>query len=225
MSRIIHIFPRLGLAGLAATFFTSPVVFALSDPSLLPEGREAIEIRSGERNPFAVQIVQEKGAAEPSATEGLSEEARIRRILGTLRVTGATMGPGKKQALMGSLIVKPGDTLPALLNNQSEVLKVLSLENGIITLVFHERDPSAEPRRIMVPVNLRPTVTQFLFGEAVENLAQIDLKGRSTLPPLTNPAVTEVLSGSQASEVQGLTEREVTLMGVVHDAKPQQEEE
>ena len=193
--------------------------------SLRPDGREAIEIQSGERNPFAVQIVQDKGPAETSPTEGLSEEARIRRILGTLRVTGSSQGEDRTKVLMGSLIVKPGDTLPPLIQNQSERIKVLSLEDGMLTLVFMERDPMAEPRRMVVPIDMKPAVTQFLFGEAVENLAQIDQKGRSALPPLTNPSVTEVLSGSQESEVQGLTDREVSLMGVVHDAKAPKKQE
>lgn len=214
------------LAALASSFLAAPALLAAGEPPQRPDARETIELRSGERNPFAVQIVEEKATTEPSSSEGLSEEARLRRIFGNLRASGTSVGPDKGQkAMLGSLIVKPGDVLPPLLGNQAEILEVLSIQDSLVTLVFHERDPSAEKRRIVVPVNMRPTVSQFLFGEAVEALAQIDQKGRSALPALQSAAVTEVLGGGQASEVQGLTEREIQLMGVVRDAKDRQQEE
>lgn len=225
MSRTSHQRTHTGLISLTAILAASAGLFAAKDPALLPDGRESIEIRTGERNPFSVQIVQEKGPVEPSETEGLSEEARIRRILGALRVTGASLGPGRMQAMLGSMIVRPGDQLPPLIQNQSERLNVLSFEDGLITLAFVERDPSAEARRIVIPVKMKPTVTQFIFGEAVESLVQIDSKGRSALPALDNPAVIQVLSGSQKTEVHSLTERDVNLMGVVQDAKAQDKQE
>ncbi len=188
---------------------------AATDSALFPDGRETIALRPGERNPFTQQVVQE--AQTTAAPETASEESRLRRILRTIKISGVSGGNGKFQALLGSLILKPGNTLPPLINNQSEQLRVAAVDSRSLTLAFVERDPSADPRQIVLPIGIKPDVTQFLYGEAVEDLIKLDQKGQSTLPPIENPEVAKILKDSQDVDLNNMTDRGVKLMGVVHD--------
>jgi hypothetical protein len=196
---------------------------AASDSLVYPDGRQILEIRSNERNPFAQQIVEPMStAANPQ--EGASEEARLRRIFRAVKVNGLSGTPGKRQILLGSLILKPGIILPPLINNQSEVLRVVSLDEDSMLLEFVEKDPSVDPRKITLPFDLKPEVTQFLYGEAVEELAQIGSKGQAKMPPLASPAVDQIVKGSQDAELQNMTDRDVKWMGVVHDDQAQKKD-
>ncbi|MEI6032697.1 MAG: hypothetical protein WCS65_00270 [Verrucomicrobiae bacterium] len=121
---------------------------------------------------------------------------------------------------MGSLIIKPGDTLPALISNQSEKLKVESVDKAAITLVFVEKDGSAGARRIRISSSLKPEVSQFLYGEAVEkvtkSLPKIPLELKSPDVSFTQP-VDLLLQSRQALEVKKIDEKAV--MGGGQDAK------
>jgi len=189
---------------------------AASESLLYPDGRQVLDVRSNERNPFVQQLV-EPSSTTTSPQEGASEEARLRRILKAVKISGGASKSGHRQLLLGSLILKPGVILPPLLSNQSEALRVISVDDSSLTLEFVEKDPSSDARKILIPFDLKPEVTQFLYGEAVEELAQIGPRGQTKMPPLTAGGVTEILKGSQDAELQNIADRDVKLMGVVHD--------
>lgn len=188
---------------------------AASESLLYPDARQVLEVRGNERNPFIQQIAEPTSVAAPQ--EGVTEEARIRRILRAVKISGVSGSPGNRQLLLGSLILKPGFVLPPLLNNQAEVLRVVSVDESSITLEFVEKDPAADARKVVLSFDLKPEVNQFLYGEAVEELAQIGPKGQPKMPPLTAGGVTEILKGSQDAELQNIADRDVKLMGVVRD--------
>ncbi len=190
---------------------------ALSDPSLFPDGRQRVELRSSERNPFTQQIAVQ---AAPTVTqEGATEESKLRKIFRAMKINAVSGAEGEKRVLLGSLILKPGSTLPPIFRNQFEALRVLSIDDTAIVLAFVERDPTVEPRQIVLPFAIKPTVSQVMLGEAFEELAKIGPSGRIEAPPLTHPGVNDFLAGSRAADLRNMADREVQMMGVVTNAE------
>lgn len=204
----------------ALTFFALLCPLSLqasSDPSLLPDGRQRVELRPSERNPFAQQIVAQETPS--SAQEGTSEESRLRRILRAMKINGVSGAQDGKRILLGSLILKPGSTLPPILKDQFEVLRVLSVEDSSIVLTFVERDSTMEPRKIVLPFMIKPVVSQMKFGEAFEELTKVGPSGRIEAEPLSHPGVEDFLKGSREADLRNLADRDVQMMGVVTNAE------
>lgn len=207
------------IGGLGAAFLilSPPAVLAAADALLFPDGRQTVEVRPNERNPFGQQVAPEVQSTSAGTQEAVSEESRLRRILRALKISGVSGQGSSRRALIGSLILKPGDPLPPLITNQAESLRVAAVDDSQVILEFIERDPAAESRKIILFYGLQPTVAQFLFGEAVEELAQIGAKGQSQMPALTSPRVTEILQKAQDAELKSLVDRNVRMMGVIDD--------
>lgn len=186
-------------------------------PSLMPDERVTIELRPNERNPFTQTTVQDRVGATPD--DSASEEARLRRILRAVKIAGVSGSRGEFRALLGSIIVRPGDTLPPIIDNQSEVLRVVTVDEAMLTLAFVERDPTVDIRKIELPIAMKPVVSQFVYGEAVESLLQISQKGAPKLPALDSPEVSEFLKNSQALDLRNVADRNVKMMGGVRDAE------
>lgn len=194
-----------------------PNLCSASDSTLLPDGRQKVELKPAERNPFIQQIVEETAQANPQA--GTSEESHLRRIFRAIKLGGISGKTGKKQALLGSLIIKPGDILPPLLKNQFEVLRVVSVDDSAIVLGFVDKDSQASVRQIVIPFNMKPTVSRVMYGEAFEELTKVDANGKIDAPPLTNPGVDDFLKGSMETDLKNVTERDVKMMGVGSNAE------
>lgn len=205
-----------GLSAAALVLF-APAALAAGDKLLFPDGRQALEVRPGERNPFGQQIAPEVQSTTAGTQDTVSEESRLRRILRALKISGASSQGSSRRILIGSLILKPGDPLPPLITNQAESLRVLSVDESQVILEFIDKDPTAETRKITLFYALDPTVSQFLFGEAVEELAQIGAKGQAQIPTLTSPAVSEILQKAEAAELKNLVDRNIRMMGVIQD--------
>jgi len=190
---------------------------AANDPSLFPDGRQRAELRPQERNPFAQQAAIEEAPANPQ--EGASEEARLRRILRAMKIGGVSGSTDQRHVLLGSLILKPGTTLPPILKNQSETLRVLSVGDGSIVLAFVERDPSVPARQIALPLGIKPEVTQLMFGEAFEALTKVGPSGRVEAPPLTIQGAEDFLQSSKEANLRNMADRDVQMMGVITNAE------
>ncbi|MEI8310935.1 MAG: hypothetical protein WCH98_09280 [Verrucomicrobiota bacterium] len=198
---------------------------AASDPSLFPDGRQRAELRPQERNPFAQQITVEEAPANPQ--EGASEEARLRRILRAMKIGGVSGTSDQRRVLLGSLILKPGTTLPPILKNQSETLRVLSVDDRAVVLAFVERDPSLAARQIALPIGIKPEVTQVMIGDVFEDLTKVGASGKikesaATSSPdpkqLTNQGVDDLLSASREANLRNMADRDVQMMGVITNA-------
>ncbi|MBE2205753.1 MAG: hypothetical protein IAE94_15585 [Chthoniobacterales bacterium] len=209
---------RFIFRALATTFFLSPLLLhAATDSSLFPDGRQRVELRPTERNPFTQQIAVQ--TTPTTAQEGTSEESRLRRILRAMKVNAVSGSKGGKRVLLGSLILEPGNKLPPILKDQAETLRVQSIEDSVIILAFVERDPAVDPRQIVLPFALKPVVSRMMLGDAFEDLAKIGPSGRIDAPPLTHPGVGDFLKGSQEADLRNLADREVQMMGVVTNAE------
>ena len=196
---------------------------AAIDPSLYPDGRKKVEVRPAESIPFAQQIVQEAPAIAPQ--EGATEEARLRRILKAMKIGGVSKGLGDKQVLLGSLILKPGKTLPPLLNNQIEVLRVLSVNDNTVVLEFVEKDPAVAARQLFLPFEIKAEVRQFMYGDAVEEVAKAGVAPQPNLPQAANPpdpVIRSILANSQEAEQIRNSDK---LMGVDPNAEDKKKTE
>jgi len=203
---------------LFAFLLLSPLLLrASSDPSLYPNGRQRVELRPTERNPFAQQIAPEVVPANPQ--EGATEEARLRRILRAMKIGGVSGSGGNRRVLLGSLILKPGATLPPILSNQFETLRVLSVDNTAVVLAFVERDSALSARQIVLPFAIKPGVSQVMVGEVFEDLTKMGLSGKISAPPLTIQGVDDLLKGSREADLRNMADRDVQMMGVITNAE------
>lgn len=195
----------------------SLLLHASGDPSLYPDGREKVDLRPAERNPFAQQVVPEAAPANPQ--EGATEEARLRRILRAMKIGGVSGAPGDRRVLLGSLILKPGEILPQILNNQFEALRVLSVDDAAVVLAFVERDSAISARQIVLPYAIKPGVSQVMIGEAFEELTKVGPSGKIAAPPLTIQGVDDLLKGSREADLRNIADRDVQMMGVITNAE------
>lgn len=184
----------------------------LDRSALEPEKREPAVVREGERNPFGLVAppVAEPGTA---VLETETEENRLRRILGSMRVSGLSGSSGSYRVVLGAMQIKEGERLPKMFADQAEVLRVTSINDGEIKLTFEEKDPSLPPRTIGIGYDLRPRPQSLLPGEVFGKLVPFGAGGVPSLEPLEVPAVTAISEGAEAGRLQGLTERSFQMMG------------
>lgn len=184
----------------------------LDRSALEPERREPAVVREGERNPFGLVSVPAEEPGE-AALETETEENRLRRILGSMRVSGLSGSPGSYRVVLGGMQIKEGERLPKMFADQAEILRVTSITDREIKLSFEEKDPSLPPRTIGIGYDLRPRPQSLLPGELFGKLVPFGPGGVPTLESLEVPAVTAVTEGAEAGRLQGLTERSFQLMG------------
>lgn len=185
----------------------------LDRSALEPEKREPATVEEGERNPFGLVSVPapETQEIEPIAAE--TEEMRIRRILGNMRVSGLSGSPGSYRVLLGSVQLREGDMLPKLFSDQGETLRVKSISEREVVLTFGEKDPNLPPRTIGLGFDLRPRPSSLLVGDLFRKLVPFTATGAPDLKPLELPAVQAVVDAAEESGLQSLTERSFELMG------------
>jgi len=164
------------------TIFASAVCLAIAAPLAManpegpmPDDKEFVELREGERNPYAKPIVEESVDAEEAETE----EARIRKALASLPLSGVRDNGYEIRVLLGSIILQEGDPLPPIVPGQSERLVVRQILPDQVELVFVEREEGVEPRRIEIPVKLDPRVT-YAIGPRPDAIAQPPTEGGPT---------------------------------------------
>jgi hypothetical protein len=130
-----------------------------SDSSLRP-------ITPTERNPFADRSKNTQLAA---VKETETEEMKIRMLIGNLKFGGMGNGSNGMKVLVGDLILRKGTLLPQVIPDQTEQLVVRELDSDMIELAFLEVPQyQGQPRVIVIPLNLTPTVEQILSGRKNE---------------------------------------------------------
>lgn len=128
------------------------VVRAASPVGLLPEDKVPFTLEGNERNPF--------GKIGPKAATAVveNEESRIRAIVENLPVGGIIEGRTGRKVLLGSLVVEEGRVLPPVISRQTEKLQVLSVTPEKVEIAFLESDGTPGLRRIVVGLNIAPSV-------------------------------------------------------------------
>lgn len=181
------------------------------DQDLMPGERETVELRAGERNPFGQAALPVMEQTDTSITE--TEELRLRKILGSIKVGGEVSSKNGRALLLGSLILREGDRLPSIIAGQSEVLTVTKISPAEAVLSFTELDKSTEARTIRIPLDIEPKVTSLLYGEAVKSLIPTGKDGRSSLEKIKLESVDNLLKGAKDSDLQSIANREFEMMG------------
>lgn len=185
----------------------------LDRSALEPEKREPAEVGSGERNPFGLVALPPEEVEETEIIQTETEEMRLRRILGNMRVSGVSGSPGSYRVVIGSMHLQRGDSVPKLFANQAEKLRVTSITDREIVFSFEEKDSSMPARSIGVSYDLQPRPESLLAGEVFQKLVPFSAKGALDLKPLELPAVKAISEGAEAGNLQGLVERSFELMG------------
>jgi len=193
---------------------------ALDRSALKPNAREEAEILPGERNPFG--LVSGAPAPEGAAPVAETEEQKLRRTLGSMRIGGLTGSPGSYRVLLGPMPLREGDLLPRMFSTQAELLKVRKITEKEVSLAFVEKDTNQPPRVIGLAIDLKPRVNSMMSGEAFNKLVTFGADGEPSAPPLAVPSVTSFMEGAQASQLQSLVDRPFDMMG---DATPKKSDE
>jgi hypothetical protein len=125
---------------------------ASSPVGLLPEDKVPVALEGSERNPFG------KNAPKTAAAVVENEESRIRAVFERLPVGGVMEGRTGRKVLLGSFVIEEGRQLPPVIPRQSEKLKVLAVAPDKVELAFLESDGTPGLRRIVVNLNMSPSV-------------------------------------------------------------------
>jgi len=185
----------------------------LDRSALEPEKREPAKVFEGERNPFGLVSLPPAEVEETESIQAETEEMRLRRILGNMRVSGVVGTEGSYSVLLGPMQLKEGQRLPKLFADQAEVLMVTKISGREVVLSFDEKDPSIPPRSIGLGYDLRARPRSLLPGEVFRKVVPFTAKGAPDLKPLEVPAIRVIAEGAEAAGLQGLTERTFELMG------------
>lgn len=183
MNRIGCIVLWLAAAGLAFGADAAEPVVQVLQVKELPSEKTPDLLTTRERNPF---IRRENKAAEV-LVETESEESKLRALLQTMTVTGVIRGEGGAKALLQNMILKEGIALPPLFPGQVEQLVVASIGDRQIELHFVEADANAKPRKILIPIEMRPRKTGQIISVPIAPPAKGDEESVSNPEPVAAP--------------------------------------
>lgn len=128
-----------------------------------PEEKRPLVLKESERNPYAKRNPQQEGEREET-TNG--EELKIRERLGELSVTGRSEGPNGLRVLLGDIILEEGRVLPQLIEDQSESLRVVELNEDTVVLGWLDLESGELTGKTMqVSYDLAPKVSYALHGQ------------------------------------------------------------
>lgn len=188
----------------------------LNRAALEPEERVPEKVEEGERNPFGLLSVPPAEEQEEVKIEVETEEMKIRRILGNMRVAGVSGAPGSYRVLLGSMQLGKGDMVPRLFANQAERLRVEDITERQVVLAFIERSKQKDlpPRTVGLGIDLSPRVRSLLPGEVFTNVVQFDEKGAQALPPLKTEAVEVIVEQIRTNNLtEALTDHRRAFLG------------
>lgn len=128
-----------------------------------PEQKRPLVLKENERNPYAKRSDKEEATGDDAVNE---EEQLIRARLSSLTVSGRSQGPNGLRVLLGDIILEQGRLLPQLLEEQSENLKVIEINEDTVILGWLDIE-SNEPtgKTMQVAYDLTPMVTYALHGQ------------------------------------------------------------
>ena len=220
-------FSAMARAQIAADSTNDPVAADLRLPALdrselTPDKRDPETVAADERNPFGFVA---PAVSIQAPTEAENEEAKLRRVLAGMRVTGNSSGSGPSSALLGPILVREGEVLPRLFADQAEVLRIQSITDREVVIVFVEKDQSKQPRTLNLPVDLSARVKSLMPGEFFGSLVTFDGAKKVNLPPLKSGAagsLAERLKG-EGVQLQPLVERTTEFMGEAEASKQKEQ--
>lgn len=144
----------------AATFVVGRMI------RMRPEEKRPLVLKLSERNPYAKRGAQQEAPGE----EGTNvEELKIRQLLTQLSVTGRSQGPNGLRVLLGDIILEQGTILPQLIEDQSENLSVVDLNEDTVVLGWLDIETGELTGKTMqVAYDLAPKVSYALHGRTAD---------------------------------------------------------
>ena len=144
-----------------------------------PSEKRQLSLKIAERNPYARRAEGQSTSAEIGPD---SEEARIRKTLSSLAVSGSSRGPNNDlKVQMGDITLEIGRILPKLLVDQTENLQVTELTEDSITLGWMDVETGELTGKSMqVAYDLSPSITYQLSGQ---NLLADSKRGATPAKP------------------------------------------
>lgn len=134
---------------------------------LRPQDKRPLLLKESERNPYARRNPDENPETQE---ENSPEELRIRQRLSGLRVTGRSRSDVGLRVLLGDIILEEGRDLPQLIPNQSEALRVVSIDEDSVVLGWVDPETREFTGKTMqVAYDLSPSVGYALHGQSRED--------------------------------------------------------
>jgi hypothetical protein len=180
MKMKISIAPLLGIVLLPAALLQAqqeyiPDASSAATPALASPGHDAVKytllkpndktsevVREMDRNPFGRSDVE----IQTQNQKGTNEENQVRDVLSRLRVVGVSPGPNGLRVMLGDMVLEAGQIVPQVLPDQTIALRVASITQDAINLIWVEAKPTGlPPRGMTIPVDIRPAVRVRLMGQ------------------------------------------------------------
>ncbi len=120
---------------------------------ILPEEKTPETLKPSDPNPYSKKL-------KAGNDESSSEENAVREVLMGLPVTGISNDPdGGKRIMLGPIRLERGMIVPQVLPEQGVRLKVNSVSDSAVELVWIEKkNTGLPPRTLILPFNVKPTV-------------------------------------------------------------------
>ena len=188
----------------------------LDRTALEPDRRQPKDVKPDARNPFGLLAVPPPEEETEIKIEVETEEMKIRRILGNMRVAGVAGEPGDYRVMLGSMKLAKGDLVPRLFANQGEVLRVDDITDRQVVLSFVERKQQGDmpPRTVGLVIDLTPRVRSLMPGEVFTSLVKFDEKGAQAMEPLKTEAVETIVRQMKKDNLtEALTDHRRALLG------------
>lgn len=188
----------------------------LDRSALEPEKRTPTEVTEEDRNPFGLLAVPQE-EEETIQVQVETEEMKIRRVLGNMRISGVSGSEGAYSVLLGSMVLTKGEMMPRLFYNQAEQLRVADVTGNKVVLAFIEGKTHQDlpPRTIELSFDMAPRVRSLMPGEVFTNAVKFDEKGAVAMPPLETGSARSILDGHNATGAEALIERRRNMLGEV----------
>ena len=130
---------------------------------IMPDEKTPETVKPNEPNPFNKKSSREED-------DSSSEENAIREAISSLPVTGISNDPrGGKRLMLGPFRLERGMIVPPVLPEQGVSLRVNSISDTVLELVWIEKkNTGLAPRTLTIPFSTRPVVRQRLAVPAMK---------------------------------------------------------
>ena len=126
---------------------------------ILPEEKTPESVKPNEVNPFSKlsSLVDDDSS---------SEENQVKELLQSLPVTGvSTTAEGGKRVMLGGFKLDRGTIVPQVLPGQTVKLRVNSVSDTALEMVWVEKkNTGLPPRMLIIPFNVKPSIRVQLVG-------------------------------------------------------------
>lgn len=163
---------------------------------ILPEEKTPETVKAEENNPF-------EAASDGKEDQGSTEEKQVSDIMMALPFQGISSGgAGDMMVMLGGMRLSAGVDVPPILPDQQVKLKVKSVSENLVELVWVEKKPTGLPPKLLViPIDARPKVRYLMpNGGGSMGTLRPEASSPSAPPPARRTASASGPGGSSGSE-------------------------